>query len=145
MRWTRVKQLSVYWWLHCACCGDTKVPLSGVSQSRRDMTSSDTLRRGMGWQGCCLRGAVSCTSSVSWHGYFSFSETVKYDHKCKTIYMTYTWHHPYSRLRRGMKEPLDESKKGEWKSWLKAQHSENEDHGIQSQIGRAHVWTPVTG
>ena len=22
-------------------------------------------------------------------------------------------------------EPLDESKKGEWKSWLKAQHSEN--------------------
>ena len=21
--------------------------------------------------------------------------------------------------------------KGEWKSWLKAQHSENEDHGIQ--------------
>ena len=22
-------------------------------------------------------------------------------------------------------EPLDESKRGEWKSWLKAQHSEN--------------------
>ena len=30
------------------------------------------------------------------------------------------------------KEPLDESERGEWKSWLKAQHSENEDHGIQS-------------
>ena len=28
------------------------------------------------------------------------------------------------------KEPLDESERGEWKSWLKAQHSENEDHGI---------------
>ena len=28
------------------------------------------------------------------------------------------------------KEPLDESESGEWKSWLKAQHSENEDHGI---------------
>ena len=27
------------------------------------------------------------------------------------------------------KEPLDESERGEWKSWLKAQHSENEDHG----------------
>ena len=27
---------------------------------------------------------------------------------------------------------LDESESGEWKSWLKAQHSENEDHGIQS-------------
>ena len=30
------------------------------------------------------------------------------------------------------KEPLDESEKGDWKSWLKAQHSENEDHGIWS-------------
>ena len=27
---------------------------------------------------------------------------------------------------------LDESERGEWKSWLKAQHSENEDHGITS-------------
>ena len=24
-----------------------------------------------------------------------------------------------------LKEPLDESERGEWKSWLKAQHSEN--------------------
>ena len=31
---------------------------------------------------------------------------------------------------RGTKEPLDESERGEWKSWLKAQHSKNEDHGI---------------
>ena len=30
------------------------------------------------------------------------------------------------------KEPVDESERGEWKSWLKAQHSENEDHGIWS-------------
>ena len=28
----------------------------------------------------------------------------------------------------GTKKPLDESKRGEWKSWLKAQHSEKEDH-----------------
>ena len=27
--------------------------------------------------------------------------------------------------RRGTKKPLDESERGEWKSWLKAQHSEN--------------------
>ena len=26
---------------------------------------------------------------------------------------------------RRTKKPLDESEKGEWKSWLKAQHSEN--------------------
>ena len=30
------------------------------------------------------------------------------------------------------KETLVEGEKGEWKSWLKAQHSENEDHGIWS-------------
>ena len=27
---------------------------------------------------------------------------------------------------------LSESERGEWKSWLKTQHSENQDHGIQS-------------
>ena len=30
------------------------------------------------------------------------------------------------------KQPLDESGRGEWISWLETQHSENEDHGIQS-------------
>ena len=32
---------------------------------------------------------------------------------------------PYGRKWRTTKEPLDESERGEWKSWLKAQHSEN--------------------
>ena len=31
----------------------------------------------------------------------------------------------YGRKQRRTKEPLDESERGEWKSWLKAQHSEN--------------------
>ena len=35
------------------------------------------------------------------------------------------WHHPYGRKWRRAKEPLDESERGESKSWLKAQHSEN--------------------
>ena len=38
---------------------------------------------------------------------------------------------PYGRKWR-TEEPLGESERGEWKSWLKAQHSENEDHGIWS-------------
>ena len=38
-------------------------------------------------------------------------------------------HHPYGRKWRRTKEPLDESERGESKSWLKAQHSENRDHG----------------
>ena len=32
----------------------------------------------------------------------------------------------------GTKVPLDESERGEWKSWLKSQHSKNLDHGIWS-------------
>ena len=32
---------------------------------------------------------------------------------------------PYGRKWRGTKKPLDESESGEWKSWLKSQHSEN--------------------
>ena len=35
-----------------------------------------------------------------------------------------------------LKEPLDKSERGESKSWLKAQHSENKDHGIRSH----HFW-----
>ena len=31
---------------------------------------------------------------------------------------------PYGRKCRESKEPLDESERGEWKSWLKTQHSE---------------------
>ena len=36
------------------------------------------------------------------------------------------------RKQRGTKEPLDKGKRGEWKSWLKTQHSKNKDHGICS-------------
>ena len=42
------------------------------------------------------------------------------------------WHHPYGRKWRRTEEPFEESERGEWKSWLKTQHSKNEDHGIQS-------------
>ena len=38
----------------------------------------------------------------------------------------------YPCLKDNSPFPLDESERGEWKSWLKAQHSENEDHGIWS-------------
>ena len=37
-------------------------------------------------------------------------------------------------------KPFDESESGEWKSWLKAQHSENEDHGIQSHYFMGNRW-----
>ena len=37
-------------------------------------------------------------------------------------------------------KPLDEGGRGESKSWLKAQHSENEDHGIKSHHFMANRW-----
>ena len=39
---------------------------------------------------------------------------------------------PYGRRWRRTKAPLDESERRDWKSWLKTQHSKNEDHGTQS-------------
>ena len=33
-----------------------------------------------------------------------------------------------------------ESERGEWKSWLKAQHSENKDHGIRSHHFMGNRW-----
>ena len=41
---------------------------------------------------------------------------------------------PYGRKWRRTKETLDESERGEWKSLLKAQNSENKDHG---------TWVPL--
>ena len=40
-------------------------------------------------------------------------------------------------------KPLDESQRGERKSWLKAQHSENEDHGIRSHHFMGNRWETV--
>ena len=34
----------------------------------------------------------------------------------------------------------EESERGEWKSWLKTQHSENEDHGIWPHPFMANRW-----
>ena len=39
-----------------------------------------------------------------------------------------------------LKNPLDEGERGEWKSWLKVQHSENEDHGIWSRHLMGNRW-----
>ena len=44
------------------------------------------------------------------------------------------------RKWRGTKKPFDESERGEWKSWLKAQHSANEDHGIWSHHFMSNRW-----
>ena len=45
-----------------------------------------------------------------------------------------------SRKQRRTEEPLVESERGEWKSWLKTQHSKNKDHGIESHHFMANRW-----
>ena len=47
---------------------------------------------------------------------------------------------PFGRKWRGTKEPLDGSQRGEWKNWLKTQHSKNEDHGMLSHHFMANRW-----
>ena len=47
---------------------------------------------------------------------------------------------PYGRKQRGTKEPLDEGERGETKSLLQTQHSENEDHGIWSHHFLTNRW-----
>ena len=47
---------------------------------------------------------------------------------------------PYGRKWRRTEERLDESERGERKTWLKAQHSENKGHGIMSHHFMASKW-----
>ena len=54
--------------------------------------------------------------------------------------MQMTAPHPYGKKWRGTKKSLDESERGEWKSWLKAQHSENKHHGIRPHHFMANRW-----
>ena len=42
------------------------------------------------------------------------------------------WYHSNDRKQRRTEEPLEEGIRGEWKSWLKTQHSKNEVYGIWS-------------
>ena len=46
----------------------------------------------------------------------------------------------HSRMWKGTKEPLEDGERGEWNSWLKTQHSCNNDHGIQSHHFVANRW-----
>ena len=50
------------------------------------------------------------------------------------------WYHSNGRKWRGTREPLDEGEREQWNSWLKAQHSKNEDHGFRSHHFIANRW-----
>ena len=48
--------------------------------------------------------------------------------------------YPNGRKCGGTKEPLDEGERREWKTWLKTQRSQNEDHGTWSHHFMANRW-----
>ena len=57
------------------------------------------------------------------------------------------WHHCYSRKWERTKQLLDGSARGEWKSWLKTQHSgENENIGLKLNIQKTEIMasSPIT-
>ena len=97
------------------------------------------IRKGV-WQGCVLSPcfynlyAEYFMRNVGW--------TTSWNQDCWEKYQSpqiCRWHHPYGRKQR-TKELLDESERGEWKIWVKAQHSENEDHDIWSHYFMANRW-----
>ena len=46
----------------------------------------------------------------------------------------------WQTVKRNWRISFDESERGEWKSWLKIQHSKNEDHGIWLHHFMANWW-----
>ena len=69
----------------------------------------------------CHPAYITYKQSTSW-------ETLDWKkHKLQSRYQPQIciWYHPYGIKWRRTKEPLDENERGEWKSWLKAQYSEN--------------------
>ena len=46
----------------------------------------------------------------------------------------------FGRKQRGTKELFNIGERGEWKSWLKTQHSKSKDHGIRSHHFMANRW-----
>ena len=69
--------------------------------------------------------------------------STSWNHDCQKKYQSpqiCRWHHPYGKKQRGTKVTSDESERGGWKSWLKTQHSKNEDHGIRSYHFMANRW-----
>ena len=59
----------------------------------------------------CWTGWITSWNQDCWEEY-------QQPHICR-------WHHSSGRKWRGTKESLDEGVRGEWKSWLKTQHSKN--------------------
>ena len=81
------------------------------------------------WQLTSTLGLTALSHSWAWQLFIvMFPGLVIYIRKLFSFDQspqTCRWHHPYGRKWRGTQKRLDESERGQWKTWLKAQHSEN--------------------
>ena len=69
------------------------------------------------------RSSIKCTTKhILKMNYFLLIEQSL---KVLFFFQEVRWYHLYGRKWRGTKKPLDEGERGEWKSWLKTQHSKN--------------------
>ena len=94
-------------------------------------------------QNCILSPPVYLTYMQSTHMKFWAGWNSSWNQDCREKYQSpqiCRWHHPNGRKGRGTKTPLHESKRGQWKSWLKTQHSKHPDRGIWSHHFVANRW-----
>ena len=110
-----------------------------------------TARHGTDWfkigkevlQSCILSTCLFNSYTESIMGNTGLDETTSWNHNFWEKYklpQICRWQHPYGRKWRGTKEPLDESEREEWKSWLKTQHSRNYDLDMWSHHFMAIRW-----
>ena len=102
-------------------------------------------------QACCLSElpAKCCKNFESWAfllPWLSFSQSIGVHLGLlitaleQTNLLFLSCHSLELSKQRGTKEPLNESERGEWKSWLKTHRSKNYDHTIQSHHFMANRW-----
>ena len=96
----------------------------------------ETRVRSLGWEDSLEKKMATHSSILAWKipwteepGGLQSKGLQRVGHDWATSF-SHRWHHPNGTQWRETKEPLDEGERGEWKSWLKTQHSKNKDHGI---------------
>ena len=103
-------------------------------RNRNGTTDYYQIGKGVVYQGCILSLCLFnlCTEYIMQNARLDESQAgIKIAGEYQQPQMC-RWCHSNGRKQRGTKKPFGECERGEWKSWLKIQHSKNQDHGIQS-------------
>ena len=134
-KWSEVKSLSRVWLFATPWTVTYQTPQS-MGFSRQEYWSE---LPGKGVSKCCICHSVCLTymQSISseipgWMKHKLKSGLTKEIKKKNSITLDLQMTPHVWQKWRGTVEPLDESERGEWKSWIDTQHSKNLDNGIHS-------------